>query len=226
VAPSPLPFRPGDPPPRALDRAAIAATAAAFVAAARRALAAGFQVVELHAAHGYLLHEFLSPLSNHRDDEYGGTFDNRVRLALEVTRAVREAWPADLPLFVRISATDWAEGGWDLEQSVELCRRLARLGVDLVDYSSGGLVPGARIPSGPGYQVEFAERIRREAGVATGAVGLITSAEQAEAVVAEGRADVVLMARQLLRDPYWPLRAAKALGVPAAWPVQYLRAAD
>ncbi|HET6578056.1 MAG TPA: NADH:flavin oxidoreductase/NADH oxidase [Gemmatimonadales bacterium] len=226
VAPSPLPFRPGDPPPRALDRAGVGATAEAFVAAARRALAAGFQVVELHAAHGYLLHEFLSPLSNHRDDEYGGTFDNRVRLLLEVTRAVREVWPADLPLFVRISATDWAEGGWDLEQSVELCRRLARLGVDLIDCSSGGLVPGVRIPSGPGYQVEFAERIRREAGVATGAVGLITSAEQAEAVVAEGRADVVLMARQLLRDPYWPLRAAKALGVPAAWPVQYLRAAD
>jgi 2,4-dienoyl-CoA reductase-like NADH-dependent reductase (Old Yellow Enzyme family) len=226
VAPSPVPFRPGDPPPQALDRAGVAAAAEAFVAAARQALAAGFQVVELHAAHGYLLHEFLSPLSNHRDDEYGGTFDNRIRLLLEVTRAVREVWPADLPLFVRISATDWAEGGWDLGQSVELCRRLAPLGVDLIDCSSGGLVPGVRVPSGPGYQVEFAERIRHQAGVATGAVGLITSAEQADAVVAEGRADVVLMARQLLRDPYWPLRAAKALGVPAAWPVQYLRAAD
>jgi 2,4-dienoyl-CoA reductase-like NADH-dependent reductase (Old Yellow Enzyme family) len=226
VAPSPVPFLPGDPPPQALDRAGIAATAAAFVAAAQRALAAGFQVLELHAAHGYLLHEFLSPLANQRDDEYGGGFDNRVRLPLEVTRAVREVWPADLPLFVRISATDWAEGGWDLEQSIELCRRLAPLGVDLIDCSSGGLVPGVRVPSGPGYQVEFAERIRHQAGVATGAVGLITSAVPADAVVAEGRADVVLMARQLLRDPYWPLRAAKALGVPAAWPVQYLRAAD
>ena len=225
-APSAVPFRPDDPPPEALGPAGIAATVEAFVAAARRALAAGFQVLELHAAHGYLLHEFLSPLANLRTDEYGGSFDNRVRLPLEVTRAVREVWPAELPLFVRISATDWAEGGWDLEQSVELCRRLAPLGVDLVDCSSGGLVPGVRIPSGPGYQVEFAERIRRDAGVPTGAVGLITSAEQADDIVREGRADVVLMARQLLRDPYWPLRAAKVLGVPAAWPVQYLRAAD
>jgi 2,4-dienoyl-CoA reductase-like NADH-dependent reductase (Old Yellow Enzyme family) len=226
VAPSPVPFRPGDPAPLALERAGIAATVQAFAAAAGRALAAGFQVIELHAAHGYLLHEFLSPLSNQRDDEYGGGFDNRVRLVLEVTRAVRAVWPADLPLFVRISATDWAEGGWDLDQSVELCRRLAPLGVDLVDCSSGGLVPGVRIPSGPGYQVGFAERIRREAGVPTGAVGLITSPAQADAIVAEGRADVVLLARQLLRDPYWPLRAAKALGVPAPWPVEYLRAAD
>ena len=226
VAPSPAPFRPGDPPPRALDRAEIAAVIDGFAAAARRALTAGFQVVELHAAHGYLLHEFLSPLSNHRDDEYGGSLDNRVRLVLEVTRAVRDVWPADLPLFVRISATDWADGGWDLEQSIELCRRLAPLGVDLVDCSSGGLVPGVRIPSGPGYQVGFAERIRREAGIPTGAVGLITSPEQADAIVAAGRADVVFLARQLLRDPYWPLRAAKALGVPAPWPVQYLRAAD
>jgi 2,4-dienoyl-CoA reductase-like NADH-dependent reductase (Old Yellow Enzyme family) len=226
VAPSPVPFRPGDPAPLALGPAGIAATIEAFAAAAERALAAGFQVIELHAAHGYLLHEFLSPLSNQRDDEYGGGFDNRIRLVLEVTRAVRAVWPADSPLFVRISATDWAEGGWDLEQSVELCRRLVPLGVDLVDCSSGGLVPGVRIPSGPGYQVGFAERIRREAGVLTGAVGLITSPAQADAIVAEERADVVLLARQLLRDPYWPLRAAKALGVPASWPVQYLRAAD
>ena len=226
VAPSPVPFRPGDPPPRALDRAGIASIIGGFAAAARRALTAGFQVVELHAAHGYLLHEFLSPLSNRRDDEYGGSLDNRVRLVLEVTRAVRDVWPAELPLFVRISAADWAEGGWDLDQSIELCRRLSPLGVDLVDCSSGGLVPGVRIPTGPGYQVGFAERIRREADIRTGAVGLITSPEQADAIVAEGRADVVLMARQLLRDPYWPLRAARALGVPAPWPVQYLRAAD
>ena len=226
VAPSPVPFRPGDPPPRALDRAGIASIIGGFAAAARRALTAGFQVVELHAAHGYLLHEFLSPLSNRRDDEYGGSLDNRVRLVLEVTRAVREVWPAELPLFVRISAADWADGGWDLDQSIELCRRLSPLGVDLVDCSSGGLVPGVRIPTGPGYQVGFAERIRREADIRTGAVGLITSPEQADAIVAEGRADVVLMARQLLRDPYWPLRAARALGVPAPWPVQYLRAAD
>jgi len=196
------------------------------VAAARMALLAGFQVVEIHAAHGYLLHEFLSPLSNHREDQYGGSFDNRVRLVLEVTRAVRAVWPEELPLWVRLSATDWAEGGWDIEQSVALAERLASLGVDLVDCSSGGLLPGARIPTGPGYQVNFAERIRRESGVATGAVGLITSVEQANTLIGEGKADVVLLARQLLRDPYWPLRAAKVLGATPRWPVQYLRAAD
>jgi 2,4-dienoyl-CoA reductase-like NADH-dependent reductase (Old Yellow Enzyme family) len=226
VAPSPIPFRPGDPSPLVLDRAGIASVVEAFAAATRRSLAAGFQVAEIHAAHGYLLHEFLSPLSNHRTDEYGGPFDNRIRLLLEVVAAVRDEWPGDLPLFVRISATDWVEGGWDIEQSVELARRLATLDVDLIDCSSGGLVPGARIPSGPGYQVGFAERIRREADILTGAVGLITTAEQANAIVAGGRADVVLLARQLLRDPYWPLRAAKALGVSAPWPAQYLRAAD
>ena len=226
VAPSPIPFLPGNPAPAALDRDGIASVVAAFGAAARRARAAGFDVIEIHAAHGYLLHEFLSPLSNRRTDEYGGSFDNRCRLVLEVVRQVRENWPDDLPLFVRISATDWADGGWDAEQSVELARRLGGLGVDLVDCSSGGLVPGARIPIRPGYQVEFAERIRRDAAVATGAVGLITTPEQANAVVAGGQADVVLLARQLLRDPYWPLRAAKALGAPGRWPVQYLRAAD
>ena len=226
VAPSPVPFRPADPPPRALDQAGIEAVVGAFADAARRALAAGFQLIELHAAHGYLLHEFLSPLSNRREDAYGGSFENRVRLVMEVTRTVREVWPAELPLWVRISATDWAEGGWDVEQSVELARCLARHGVDLVDCSSGGLVPGVKVPTGPGYQVGFAERVRREAGVATGAVGLITSPEQADAIVAEGKADVVLMARQLLRDPYWPLRAAKALGASVTWPVQYLRAKD
>ena len=226
LAPSSLPFRSGDPVPHALDRAGIAAVVDAFASASRRSLAAGFQVMEIHAAHGYLLHEFLSPLSNRREDEYGGSFDNRIRLLLEVTRAVRAAWPGGLPLLVRISATDWAEGGWDPEQSVALARRLAELGVDLIDCSSGGLVPGARVPSGPGYQVGFAGRIRREAAVATGAVGLITTPEQANAVVEEGNADLVLLARQLLRDPYWPLRAAKALGAVARWPVQYLRAAD
>jgi 2,4-dienoyl-CoA reductase-like NADH-dependent reductase (Old Yellow Enzyme family) len=226
VAPSPVPFKPDDPPPLALDRDGVNGVVRAFADAARRALAAGFQVIELHAAHGYLLHEFLSPLSNRRGDEYGGSYENRVRIVVDVTCAVREVWPEELPLWVRISATDWAEGGWDLEQSIELARRLAPLGVDLVDCSSGGLVPGVNVPTGPGYQVGFAERVRREAGVATGAVGLITSPEQADAIVAEGKADVVLMARQLLRDPYWPLRAAKALGASVAWPLQYLRAKD
>jgi 2,4-dienoyl-CoA reductase-like NADH-dependent reductase (Old Yellow Enzyme family) len=226
VAPSPIPFRPSDPPPLELDRAGIASVIEAFAAATRRALAAGFQVAEVHAAHGYLLHEFLSPLSNRRTDEYGGPFDNRIRLLLEVTVAVREEWPGDLPLLVRISATDWVEGGWDIGQSVELARRLGPLDVDLIDCSSGGLVPGARVPSAPGYQVQFAARIRHEADIPTGAVGLITNAEQANAIVADGQADVVLLARQLLRDPYWPLRAAKALGVSARWPPQYLRAAD
>jgi 2,4-dienoyl-CoA reductase-like NADH-dependent reductase (Old Yellow Enzyme family) len=226
VAPSPISFRPADPPPMALDRTGIASVVEAFAAAARRSLAAGFQVIEIHAAHGYLLHEFLSPLANQRTDEYGGPFDNRIRLLLEVVVAVREEWSGELPLFVRISATDWVEGGWDVEHSVELARRLAPLGVDLVDCSSGGLVPGARIPSGPGYQVGFAERIRREADILTGAVGLITTAEQANAIVADRQADVVLLARQLLRDPYWPLRAAKTLGVSPPWPPQYLRAAD
>ncbi|HUR94809.1 MAG TPA: NADH:flavin oxidoreductase/NADH oxidase [Gemmatimonadales bacterium] len=225
-APSPDPFRPGDPPSNRLDGAGIARVIDAFAAAARRALVAGFQVIELHAAHGYLLHEFLSPLSNHREDEYGGSFDNRIRLVLEVTRAVRAVWPEELPLWARLSATDWAEGGWDIEQSVALARQLGSLGVDLVDCSSGGLVPGVRIPTGPGYQVDFAERIRRESGLPTGAVGLITSVEQANTLIGEGKADVVLLARQLLRDPYWPLRAAKALGASPRWPVQYLRAAD
>jgi 2,4-dienoyl-CoA reductase-like NADH-dependent reductase (Old Yellow Enzyme family) len=226
VAPSPIPFRPDDPPPLELDRGGIASVVQAFAAAARRAVEAEFDAVEIHAAHGYLLHEFLSPLSNRRTDDYGGPFENRIRLLLEVIHAVREEWPEDNPIFVRISATDWVEGGWDLEQSVELARRLATMDVDLIDCSSGGLVPGARIPATPGYQVEFATRIRHEAGVPTGAVGLITKPEQANMVVAEGMADVVLLARQLLRDPYWPLRAAKALGAPAHWPVQYLRAAD
>jgi 2,4-dienoyl-CoA reductase-like NADH-dependent reductase (Old Yellow Enzyme family) len=195
-----------------------------FATAARLSLAAGFEVIELHAAHGYLLHEFLSPLSNRRTDDYGGSLANRLRLPLRIARAVREIWPERLPLFVRISATDWVEGGWDLAQSIEFARELKRAGVDLIDCSSGGLVPDAKIPLAPGYQVPFAEAIRREAGIATGAVGLITQPEQAEQIIASGQADAVLLARELLRDPYWPQRAAKALGAQAPWPSQYGRA--
>ena len=183
-------------------------------------------MIELHGAHGYLLHEFLSPLSNKRTDEYGGSFENRVRFTLEIVDAVRRALPDDLPLLVRLSATDWTEGGWDVEQSVALSRLLAARGVDLIDCSTGGNVAGAKVPVGPGYQVGFAEQIRREAGIATGAVGLITEPAQAEAIVASGKADVVVLARELLRDPYWPLRAAKVLGGDVSWPVQYLRASD
>lgn len=226
VAPSAVPFRDGDPAPHALTADELRGVVDAFARAAERAAAAGFRVVELHAAHGYLLHEFLSPLSNRRTDAYGGAFEHRVRLLLETVDAVRRAWPEDRPLWVRVSATDWAAGGWDLEQTVALARLLAGRGVDLIDCSSGGLVGGVRIPVGPSYQVEFAERVRREAGVATGAVGLITTAEQADAIVRGGRADVVLLGRPLLRDPHWPLRAGKALGVPVKWPVQYERAAD
>lgn len=226
VAPSAVPFRDGDPAPHELSAAEIAGVMAAFAAAARRARAAGFRVVELHAAHGYLLHQFLSPLSNRRTDAYGGSFEHRVRLTLEVVDGVRREWPDEHPLWVRVSATDWALGGWDVDQTVALARLLAERGVDLIDCSTGGLVGGVKIPVGPGYQVEFAERVRREAGIATGAVGLITTPEQADAIVRDGHADVVLLARQLLRDPYWPLRAAKALGASARWPVQYERAAD
>jgi 2,4-dienoyl-CoA reductase-like NADH-dependent reductase (Old Yellow Enzyme family) len=226
VAPSPDPFRPADRVPEALTDGGIQEILQAFVAATARALAAGFEVIEIHAAHGYLLHEFLSPLSNRRTDAYGGSFDNRIRLLCEVVQAVRGVWPSGLPLFVRISATDWMEHGWDLEQSLELARRLGPLGVDLVDCSSGGLVPGARIPVAPGYQVEFAARIRRESGIRSGAVGLITEPGQADAIIASGKADIVLLARQLLRDPYWPLRAARELGATPAWPAQYLRAAE
>ena len=198
----------------------------AFRTAATRALDAGFKVIELHAAHGYLLHEFLSPLSNHRTDAYGGSFDNRVRLLLEITTAVRHKWPDSLPLFVRVSGTDWVPGGWDVEQSIELARLLIPLGVDLIDCSSGGIVPGAKIPVGPGYQVAIAERIKREAGMATAAVGLITDAQQADAIVRSGQADMVLLAREMLRDPYWPLHAAKVLGANVTWPVQYQRAVN
>ena len=226
LAPSAIPFRPTDPVPEALDERGIARIVRAFGDAAERALKAGFRVLELHAAHGYLLHTFLSPLSNQRGDQYGGSFDNRIRTLLETVRSVRGRWPERLPLFVRISATDWAEGGWDIEQSVELSRRLVQEGVDLVDCSSGGLVPGVKIAVGPGYQTPFAERIRREANIKTGAVGLIRAPEQAEHVLRSGQADVVVLARQMLRDPYWPLTAARALGVQVQWPVQYERAKD
>jgi len=198
---------------------------AAFAAAARRAATAGFQAVELHMAHGYLLHQFLSPLSNRRADEYGGrSLDDRMRLPLRVAAAVRAAWPEELPLLVRLSCTDWVDGGWDLEASILLCRRLRGLGVDLVDCSSGGLVADARVPVGPGYQVPFAAAIRAEAWVATAAVGLITAPAQAEQILATGQADAVVLGRELLRDPYWPLHAAHALGADIPWPKQYLRA--
>ena len=226
VAPSPLPFREDEVPPHALDRAGIRHVIDAFAAATKRAMTAGFDVVEIHAAHGYLLNEFLSPLANVRTDEYGGSFENRIRLMLEVTEAVRAAWPGHLPLFVRISASDWVEGGWDLAQSVELAKRLEPLGVDLIDCSSGGTSREQKITVAPGYQVPFAETIRREAGIPTGAVGLITEPAQADAIIAEGKADVVLVARQMLRDPYWPLHAAKSLGVDVPWPIQYARAKD
>jgi 2,4-dienoyl-CoA reductase-like NADH-dependent reductase (Old Yellow Enzyme family) len=224
IGPAAAPFDGDYPVPRAMTDADMAGVVEAFVQATHRALAAGFDVIELHAAHGYLLHQFLSPLINDRSDRYGGSFDNRIRLCLEVVAAVRGAWPERLPLFVRLSATDWAPGGWNIEESIALSRRLRDLGVDLVDCSSGGAVPNVRIPLGPGYQTEFAERIRREAGIPTGAVGLITEAAQADEIVRAGRADCVLLARELLRDPYFPLRAARELGQTVPWPRQYLRA--
>ncbi|MDP1830431.1 MAG: NADH:flavin oxidoreductase/NADH oxidase [Geothrix sp.] len=225
VAPSALPFDTGWTVPTALDEAGILAIIEAFMDAARKALAAGFRVIEVHAAHGYLLHQFLSPLSNQRKDAYGGSFENRTRLVRETVSALRNILPEELPLFVRISATDWVEDGWDLDQSVALAAELAALGVDLVDCSSGGLSPHQKIPLGPGYQVPFAARIRAEAGLPTGAVGLITDPHQAEQILAEGSADMVLLARELLRDPRWPLRAAHVLGAEVPWPASYARAA-
>ncbi|MBA2639419.1 MAG: NADH:flavin oxidoreductase/NADH oxidase [Nocardioidaceae bacterium] len=223
AGPSPLAFA-ELPAPTALSRDDIAVTVAAFARAAVRAIEAGFEVVELHAAHGYLLHSFLSPLSNQRTDEYGGDFDNRVRMLIETTEAVRQVWPERQPLFVRVSATDWAECGWDGDSTVELARRLRALGVDLLDCSTGGAIPGVRIPTGPSYQVPFAARVRREAGLPTAAVGLITEPEQAEGIIASGEADAVMMARALLRDPHWPQRAAHELGAKVRWPNQYQRA--
>jgi 2,4-dienoyl-CoA reductase-like NADH-dependent reductase (Old Yellow Enzyme family) len=225
VGPGTEAFTAGYPVPRALDRDGIAAVVSAFRAAARRALAAGFDVAEVHAAHGYLIHEFLSPLVNTRSDDYGGSFDNRIRLCLEVVSAVRDSWPERQPVFVRISATDWAPGGWNPDDSVTLAKRLREIGVDLIDCSSAGNLAKVEIPIGPSYQVPFAERIRREAGIATGAVGLITTAQQADAIVSSGQADCVLLAREMLRDPYFPLRAARELGKTIDWPAQYLRAA-
>jgi 2,4-dienoyl-CoA reductase-like NADH-dependent reductase (Old Yellow Enzyme family) len=224
VAPSAVPFDAGYPVPREMTAADIDQLVADFVTSTRLAVDAGFEVVELHMAHGYLLHEFLSPLSNHRTDEYGGSLENRMRLPLRVAREVRRAWPKELPLFARLSVTDWAEGGWDLPQSIRLSQALKEAGVDLIDCSSGALVPHVKIPIGPGYQVPFAAAIRKEAEIPTGAVGLITDAHQADEIIADGQADVVLLARALLRDPYWPLRAAKALGEKPAWPPQYGRA--
>ncbi|HMF98600.1 MAG TPA: NADH:flavin oxidoreductase/NADH oxidase [Vicinamibacterales bacterium] len=225
VGPSPEPFADNYRLPCPLNVTEIKNVVGSFRAAAQRALAAGFDVVEIHGAHGYLIHEFLSPLINKRSDEYGGEFENRARFCLEVVDAIRSAWPDRLPLFMRISATDWKAGGWDVDQAVQLARRLKTHGVDLVDCSSGGAVLDQEIVMGPGYQVPFAERIRREAGVPTGAVGLITEAHQADAIIADGQADVVLLARELLRDPYWPLHAADELDVTVPWPPQYLRAA-
>lgn len=225
VAPSALPFAPGDRSPQELSIAEIERIVSAFGAAAARALRAGFQVVEVHAAHGYLIHEFLSPLSNNRDDQYGGSLANRFRFLAQVVMAVRDEWPDDLPIWVRLSATDWAEaGGWDADQTVEVSRWLKDLGVDVIDCSSGGTLRSAQIPEGPGYQVGFAERVRKEASVASAAVGLITAPEQANQIVQRGQADVVLLARAMLRNPYWPMMAAQELGAEVRWPNQYLRA--
>jgi len=224
VAPSAIPFRENYPLPHALTLDEIDEVVKQFVRAAQLSLRAGFRVVEIHAAHGYLLHQFLSPLCNAREDEYGGTIENRMRLTLRIAREVRAMWPEELPLFVRISASDWAEGGWTLADSIVLSKELRDLGVDLIDCSSGGAVAHAKVEVGPGYQVPFARAIRAEAGIATGAVGLITTVQQAEEIVREGSADVVLLAREMLRDPYFPLHAARELGVDVKWPDQYARA--
>ena len=230
VAPSAIPFDDAYATPTALDRAGMDKIIADFTAATHRALAAGFDLVEVHAAHGYLLHEFLSPLSNHRTDEYGGSFENRVRFPLEVIHAVRSAWPQHLPVLVRISATDWAPeslgASWDLPQSVAFAKLMKQAGVDLIDVSTGANHPAQQIPVGPGYQVHHAETIRREANIPTSAVGMITEPAQADQIVRTGQADLVLLARELLRNPYWPLHAAEALHQQIPWPVQYARAAS
>jgi len=225
IAPSAVAFSDTYPMPRAMTKEDIRGVVDAFAAAARRALEAGFQVLEIHSAHGYLAHEFYSPLSNFRQDEYGGSFENRTRIGREIVTAVRKVWPDHLPLFIRISATDWKEGGWDLDQAVELAKQLKPLGVDLVDCSSAGLVVDQKIVAGPGFQVPFAERIRRDANILTATVGLIETKEQVADILARNQADLVLMAREFLRDPYWPLRAARELGNKISWPAQYLRAA-
>ncbi len=224
LAPSALPFSPDHPTPKAADQHEIHEVVTSFGKAAERALEAGFDVIEIHAAHGYLLHEFLSPLTNTRTDSYGGRFDHRLQLLCQVCEAVRRGWPDEKPLFVRLSVTDWHDEGWRVEDTVELVRRLRPLGVDLIDCSSGGIVPQVRIPAGPGYQTGFAERVRREAGVPTCAVGMITSPQQADTIIRTGQADMVMLARELLRQPYWPLLAARELGRSAPWPKQYERA--
>src|SRR5260370_294130 len=225
VAPSALAFTDTYPMPQALTSDGIQEVVTAFAAAARRACQAGFRVLEIHGAHGYLIHDFLSPRSNKRADDYGGSFDNRARLCCEIVAAVRSTWPKELPLFVRISAPDWIAGGWDIDESVKLAGQLKQMGVDLIDCSSGGNAPHAKIPVAPGYQPAFATRNRREAEIRTGAVGMITLPVQAEHIIRTEQADAVIMAREFLRDPYWPLRAGRELDEPIAWPVQYLRAA-
>ncbi len=224
IAPSAISFAHDYPMPEAMSLKAIEATKRAFALAAERAYAAGFRVIEVHAAHGYLVHQFLSPLSNQRADAYGGSFDNRIRFLVETVEQVRKALPDRCPVIVRVSATDWTEGGWNIDETVELARRLKGLGVDLIDCSTGGNVERAAIPVGAGYQVPFAARIRREAEIMTAAVGMITDPAQADQIVRNGEADLVLLARELLREPYWPLRAAAELGQTVAWPAQYLRA--
>jgi 2,4-dienoyl-CoA reductase-like NADH-dependent reductase (Old Yellow Enzyme family) len=221
VGPSAIPFNEGDPPPIELDQSGIDGIISAFEDAVRRALGAGFKLIEVHAAHGYLLHEFLSPLSNQRTDHYGGSLENRLRLLLHVCQRVRALVPAVLPVFVRISATDWVDGGWDIEQSATLARRLKDLGIDLVDVSSGGMTPKARIPVGKGYQVPFARRIRCDAKIMTGAVGLITEPAHANEIITGGDADLVFVARELLREPYWALKAQTQLGEEPSWPIPY-----
>lgn len=223
-APSAIPYKDGEPAPHELSRDEIKKIIACFKQAAVRAKQAGFEVVEIHAAHGYLIHEFLSPLSNHRKDDYGGSFENRIRFLIEITDAIRELWDEELPLFVRISATDWVDGGWNIEESIELSKVLKTKAVDLVDCSSGGNSPGQKIMLGPMYQTPFAERIKKESGMMTGAVGLITNTEQAGSIIADQRADLIFLARQFLREPYFPLRAAHDLGIDVLWPSQYDRA--
>lgn len=224
VAPSALPFTEGWHTPRELSVPEMKQLAQDYVHSAELAQKAGFQLIELHMAHGYLMHEFLSPISNHRTDEYGGSLENRMRFPLEVATAVRKAWPQDLPIFVRISATDWLDqGGWDLEQSITFAKELKKIGIDLIDCSTGGNVPHAKIPVGPSYQVPFADGVRQKAEIPTGAVGKITDPHQAEEILQSGKADLILMARELLKDPYWPLHAAEKLGVNVTWPLQYGR---
>ena len=224
VSSSAIPFNPEDNVPQALNSEGISKVIADFKTAAQRSLAAGYKVLELHAAHGYLIHQFLSPLSNHRTDSYGGGFENRIRLLLEIVKAVQTAWPQNLPLFVRISATDWVEGGWNIDEAVKLSSVLKASGVDLIDCSSGGLVPYAKIPWKPGYQVAFAERIKKEAGILTSAVGLITEVQQAEHIIKKGEADLILLGRESLREPYFAMKAAANLGDDITWPLQYQRA--